>query len=222
LLVRPVVGQHYFVQARIAQTQGYNDLAIANYRRAMWWDRWFAEDINTYATIGDLQRQSNFAQGSPERHITQAMKFKEAGQFEPAIFELNQATNFGGELGRTARREAARTQLEFGLALYRAGAIGSAVVNWEQSLASNPGQIQVLVFLARGNYDLARYQEALQATNKVIDSVCLTTVLANAYSLGGDCYTKLGDDVSARRYYARSIRLDNDINLWAIAGLVGN
>jgi hypothetical protein len=222
LLVRPVVGQHYFVQARIAQTQGYNDLAIANYRRAIWWDRWVAEDINTYATIGDLQRQSNFAQGSPERHITQAMKFKEAGQFEPAIFELNQATNFGGELGRTARREAARTQLEFGLALYGAGAIGSAVVNWEQSLASNPGQIQVLVFLARGNYDLARYQEALQATNKVIDSVCLTTVLANAYSLGGDCYTKLGDDVSARGYYTRSIRLDNDINLWAIAGLAGN
>ena len=222
LLVRPVIGQHYFVQARIAQAEGDNELAIANYRKAIWWEKWFAEDINTYATIGDLQRQSNLAHGSPERHIKQAMMFKQVGQYEPAIFEINQAANVAGELGLTARREAAGTQLEFGLALYRAGGIGSAVVNWEQSLASNPGQIQVLVFLARGNYDLARYQEALQASNKVIESVCLTTVLANAYSLGGDCYTQLGDDVNARRYYTRSIRLDNDINLWAIAGLVGN
>ncbi len=222
LLIRPLIGQHYFVQARIAQAQGYNDLAIANYRRAMWWDRWFAEDINTYAIIGDLQRQSNLAQGSPERHIKQAMKFKQAGEYESAIFELEQATNFGGSLTVTARREAARTRLEFGLALYRAGAIGSAVINWQQSLAYNPVQVQALAFLARGDYDLARYEEALRANDKVIDSVGFSSVLANAYSLAGDCYTKLGDDDNARRYYTRSIKLDNDINLWATAGLVGN
>jgi len=222
LLVRPVIGQHYFVQARIAQAEGYNELAIANYRKAIWWQKWFAEDINTYATIGDLQRQSNLAHGSPERHIKQAMMFKQVGQYEPAIFEINQAANVAGELGLTARREAAGTQLEFGLALYRAGGIGSAVVNWEQSLANNPVQIQALVFLARGNYDLARYQEALQADKKVIDSVGLTSVLTNAYSLAGDCYTKLGDDDNARHYYTLSIKLDNDINFWATKGLVGN
>jgi hypothetical protein len=222
LLVRPLIGQHYFAQARITEAQGYNELAIANYRKAMWWDTWYAEDINTYALVGDLQRQSNLDQGSPERHIAKALYFQQAGQFESAIYELIQAANFGGSLAVTARHEAARTQLEFGLALYRAGAIGAAVVNWEQSLATNPVQIQVFVFLARGNYDLARYQEALQANKKVIDSVGLTSVLANAYSLAGDCYTKLGDDAYARRYYTRSIKLDNDLNLWATAGLVGN
>jgi tetratricopeptide (TPR) repeat protein len=222
LLVRPLIGQHYFVQARIAQAQGYNELAIANYKKAIWWEKWFAEDINTYATIGDLQRQSNLAQGSPERHIKQGLNFEQAGQFEPAIFELNQAANVRGELGLTARREAARAQLQFGLALYRAGAIGSAVVNWEESLAKNPVQIQPLVFLARGNYDVGRYQEALQANKKVIDSVGLTSVLVNAYSLAGDCYTKVGDDDDARHYYTLSIKLDNDINFWATTGLVGN
>jgi hypothetical protein len=222
LLIRPMIGQHYFVQARVAQAQGYNELAIANYTKAIWWDKWFAEDINTYATIGDLQRQSNLALGSPERRIRQAINYKQAGQFEPAIFELEQAANVGGELGLTARREAARVQLEFGLALYRAGAIGSAVVNWEQSLAKNPVQVQVLVFLASGKYDLARYQEALQADQKAIDSVGLTSVLVNTYSLAGDCYTRLGDDDNARRYYTLSIKLDNDINLWAITGLAGN
>ena len=113
-------------------------------------------------------------------------------------------------------------QLEFGLALYRAGAIGSAVVNWEQSLAKNPVQVQALVFLASSNYDLARYQEALQADKKAIDSVGLTSVLVNTYSLAGDCYTRLGDDDNARRYYGLSIKLDNDINLWAITGLAGD
>jgi hypothetical protein len=222
LLIRPLIGQHYFVQARVAQAQGYNELAIANYRKAIWWEKWFAEDINTYATIGDLQRQSNLAQGSPERRIRQALNFKQAGQFEAAIFELEQAANVAGELGLTARREAARMQLEFGLALYQAGAIGSAVVNWEQSLARNPVQVQALVFLASGNYDLARYQEALQADKKAIDSVGLISVLVNTYSLAGDCYTRLGDDDNARRYYSLSIKLDNDINLWAITGLAGD
>jgi Rapsyn N-terminal myristoylation and linker region len=222
LLIRPLIGQHYFVQARIAQAHGYNELAIANYRKAIWWEKWFAEDINTYATIGDLQRQSNLAQGSPERRIKQAINFKQAGQFEPAIFELEQAANVGGELGLTARREAARVQVEFGLALYRAGAIGSAVVNWEQSLAKNPVQVQLLVFLATAKYDLARYEEALQTDHKAIDSVGLTSVLVNTYSLAGDCYTRLDDDVNARQYYSKSIKLDNDINLWAITGLAGN
>ena len=222
LLIRPLIGQHYFIQARIAQAQGYNELAIAKYRKAIWWEKWFGEDINTYATIGDLQRQSNVAQGSPERRIRQALNFKQAGQFEPAIFELEQAADIAGELGLTARREAAAVQAQFGLALYRAGAIGSAVVNWEQSLVKNPVQVQVLVFLASGNYDIAHYQEALQAGKKAIDSVGLTSVLVNTYSLAGDCYTRLGDDDSARQYYSKSIKLDNDINLWAITGLAGN
>ena len=222
LLIRPLIGQHYFVQARIAQAQGYNELAIANYRKAIWWEKWFAEDITTYATIGDLQRQSNLAHGSPERRIKQARNFEQAGQFEPAIFELSQVTNIGGELGLTARREAAHVQADYGLALYRAGAIGSAVVNWEQSLANNPLEIQVLVFLARGNYDIARYQDALVADKKIIDSVGLISVLVNAYSLAGDCYTRLGDDDDARHYYSLSIKLDNDINFWATSGLVGN
>lgn len=222
LFVRPLTGQHYFVQARIDQAQGHNEQAITNYRKAMWWDRWSAEDINTYAIIGDLQRQSNIAPGSAERHIKQALMFKEAGQFESAIFELNQATQFGGFPGLTARRESARTHLEFGLALYRAGAIGAAVTNWQQSLAENPIQVQPLVYLARGNYELADYVKGLDAADEVVKAAGLNSVLANGYSLGGDCYTKLGDDDKARHYYARSVALDNFTNLWALSALAGD
>jgi tetratricopeptide (TPR) repeat protein len=222
LLIRPMIGQHYFVRARVAQAHGNNELAIADYRRAMWWDRWFAEDINTYAIIGDLQRQSNLAEGSPERHINRAFNLKQNDQYEPAIFELTQAANVGGSLAATVRREVARMKLDFGLALYRAGATGSAVINWEEALAEDPAQIQALVFIARGNYDLARYQEAVKADDKVIESAGLNSVVANAYSLAGDCYTRLGDDIKARYYYGHSIKLDKDINLWATAALTGN
>lgn len=222
LITRPLIGQHYFIRARAAQAQGRNEEAIADYKRAMWWDRWFDEDITTYAMIGDLQRQSNVAEGSPERHVKQAEVYKEAGQFEPAIFELSQAASSAGSIAVAARRDAARTRLLFGLALYRAGAVGGAITNWQQSLAENPLQIQGLLFLARGNYDLALYQPALDAANEAIKAAGLNSLLADAYSLAADCYTKLGQDADARRYYTRSIKLDNDINLWAATGLIGN
>jgi Tetratricopeptide repeat len=221
-LVRPLIGQNRFIQARIAQAQGENERAIARYRKAILWEKWFAEDINIYATIGDLQRQANLAQGSPERRVKRAIDFEQAGNFELALFELDQATSTDGKLGLTARRESARVQADYGLALYRAGAVGSAIVNWEQSLAKNAAQTHVLIFLARGNYDIAHYTEALDADKKVINSVGLISLLVNAYSLAGDCYTRIGDDDKARQYYTLSIRLDNDINFWATSGLVGN
>ncbi len=222
LLTRPLLGQYYFVRARIAQAQGQNQKAIVNYRKAINWDQWFADDVTSYAMIGDLQRQSNFAEGSPERHIRQAQILREAGQFEPAIFEYTQAASAGGSVALAARREAAETRLEFGLALYRAGAVGGAVTNWQRSLADNPAQLVGLVFLARGDYDLARYQAALDAANEVINAAGLNSIEANAYSLGGDCYTRLGRNADARRYYTKSIKLDNDINLWATAALAGD
>jgi tetratricopeptide (TPR) repeat protein len=96
------------------------------------------------------------------------------------------------------------------------------VTNWQHSLAENPVQLQALLFLGRGNYDLARYQAGLDAANDAIKATGLNSVLANAYSLAGDCYSKLGQDQEARRCYGRSIKMDNDVNLWAATGLIGN
>ena len=55
-LTPPVIGQHYFISACTAQARGNNEKAITHYRKAMWWDRWRRQDINIYATIGDLER----------------------------------------------------------------------------------------------------------------------------------------------------------------------
>jgi hypothetical protein len=45
--------------------------------------------------------------------------------------------------------------------------------------------------------------------------------VANAYSMIGDCYAKLGEDVLARRYYNLSVVADPIMNYWALTGLAG-
>ena len=55
ILVAPsLIGQHYFTSASMAKAQGDNQRAIADYRKAMRWDQWHAQNIDTYATIGEL------------------------------------------------------------------------------------------------------------------------------------------------------------------------
>jgi hypothetical protein len=46
-------------------------------------------------------------------------------------------------------------------------------------------------------------------------------MMADVYSLGGDCYSKLGRDVDARNYYSISYALDWIVNYWAISRLAG-
>ena len=103
---------------------------------------------------------------------------------------------------------------DWGLACYQAGAIGAAVANWQQALAedlkgrllkSQPSLLYVLPYLARGNYDLGRYEAGLEAAAKWVEiTVDHGSLQADAYWLGADCYAKLGRDAEARRYYSLS------------------
>jgi Tetratricopeptide repeat len=218
---RPLIAQHFFTRARKAQAQGHIEKAIADYQKTMRWDRWHEQGVDIYATIGELQRQSGMAEDSPERHINKAQQLKEAGQYEEAIFEFNRAADAGGELAAAARRESARTHVDLGLVLYSGGGIGAAVTNWQQALAEDPLRLYVLPYLARGNYDLGRYQAALATVDRMVRIGGDVSMLADAYSLGGDCYAKLGQDEDARRYYNSSLKLDAVINNWAATGLIG-
>ncbi len=246
LLTPPLIGQHYFTSACTAQAQGNNEKAITHYRKAMWWDRWRGQDINIYATIGDLEnamwwdrwrgqdiniyatigdleRLSGSGEDSPERHISRAREFKEAREYESAVFELSRAAAWGGAVALAARRESARTRVDFGIALYRGGSIGTAVTQWQQALAEDPMQQQSLSFLiARGNYDLGRYQASLDAVNGILKASGDKPMLANAYSIAGDCYMKLGRDIDARNSYNLALKADILVNFWAMSALTGD
>jgi tetratricopeptide (TPR) repeat protein len=222
VLTPPIIGAHYFSSGSIAKARGHNQEAIADYRKAMKWDAWHAQDIDLYAIIGELQKQSGIENNSPERHISRALELRTENKYEQAIFEFSQAAEAGGALAVAVRRESAQTRITLGLALYHAGGIGGAVTSWQLALADDPTQVYALPYLARGYFDLARYEAALQTVNRLVKIIAdHNSMLANAYSLGGDCYAKLGRDADARHYYNLSYAADPILNYWALTGLAG-
>jgi tetratricopeptide (TPR) repeat protein len=222
VLTPPAIGQHYFTDGILAATYGHNQEAIASFRKAMRWDRWHADDIDLYATIGHLQKQAGISSNSPERHIYRAVELRDASEYEPAIFEFSQAVEAGGASAAIAAREAAKTRMSLGIALYHSGGIGPAVTNWELALAEDPSLIYVLPYLARGYYEIGRYQSGIAAADRLASLIKEHSfALANAYSLAGDCYAKLGHDAEARRYYSLSLTADPILNYWALTGLAG-
>jgi tetratricopeptide (TPR) repeat protein len=223
LLTPSLIGQHHFTSARTAQARGNKEKAIAQYRKAIWWDRWRGQDINAYVTIGDLERLSGSGGESPEKHISKAEEFKWAREYDSAVFELNRAAASGGAVAIAARHECARIRVYFGIALYHGGGIGAAVTQWQQALVEEPVQEQGITFLiARGNYDLGRYQASLDVVKDVLRASDDRPIRANAYSLAGDCYAKLGRDVDARNSYTRSLKEDMLLNFWGMSRLTGN
>ena len=222
LSLPPLIGQHYFDQGSVARAAGLDEDAIAAYRKAMKWDSWHAEGIEVYNLIGQMERQAGIAEGSPERAINRAVDFQAVSQYEPAIFELEHAAEAGGAIGLAARHEAALTRVDLGLACYHGGAIGPAVTNWQLALAEDPFLVYALPYLGRANYDLGRYEAALDVVAKLIKiNADHDSLLANAYSLGADAYAKMGRDEDARHYYALSLTIDPVENHWALTGLVG-
>jgi len=222
VLTPAAIGQHYFSSGMLARTTGRNQEAIADFRKAMRWDAWHAEDIDLYGTIGQLQKQAGIDFESPERHINRALDFREASEFEPAIFEFSLASEGHTVLAATARREAVATRITLGIALYHDGGIGAAVKNWELALAEDPIQIYALPYLARGYYDLGRYQSGLETALRLAALIKdHLFAVANAYSMAADCYAKLGDDISARKYYNLSMLADPIMNYWSLTGLAG-
>lgn len=222
VLIPPAIGQYYFKSGSIAEALGHDQEAIAHYQKAARWDSWHAEDIDLYAAIGKLQKHAGISAGSPERRISRAVALVEDGQFEPAIFEFNQAAEAGGALGKTAKEEAAQILITLGIALYNDGGSGAAVTSWEQALAADPTQVYALLYLARGYYDIGRYEAAIATVNRLVKIISdHTSALGNAYSLAGDCYAKLGRISDARHYYNLSLSADSIENYWAMTGLIG-
>ncbi|MDQ3199158.1 MAG: hypothetical protein M3Q46_08250 [Verrucomicrobiota bacterium] len=222
VLIPPLIGQRFYTAGNLASAHGHNQEAIDNFRRAMYWDKWHAHDVDLYATIGRLQKQMGVTYNSPERYISRAVDLRAASEFEAAIFEFSKADQASPALAATARREVAVTRMSLGLALYRAGGIGSAVNNWELALAEDPSLIYVMPYLVRGYYDLGRYQAGIDTAQRLARLIRdHKYTLANVYSMAADCYAKLGMDAEARTYYRRSLMADPVLNYWALTGLAG-
>ena len=223
LLAPSLIGQHYFTRACTAQARGARENAITYYHRAMWFDRWRALDARTYAAIGELERLAGASKDSPEKHISKALELKEQTEYDLAVLELARAAAWDGTVASVARRESGRIRVAFGIALYRSGGIGAALTQWQQAILEDPIQQNGLTFLiARANYDVGRYETALDALKGVLRASGDKLVVANTYSLAGDCYARLGRDAEARQSYNLSLRWATFSNFWGMSGLTGN
>lgn len=217
LAIPSLIGQHYFHRGSRARAAGSNEQAIANYRKAMRWDPYYTTGIEIYNLIGQLERQAGLAEGSAERAVSRAVDLHAKRQYEQAILELQRAAQTSPALGGAVRHEAARIRADWGGACYRTGAVGAAVANWEQALAedskgrllkSQPSLLYVLPYLARGNYELGRYEAGLKAATQWAElTLDHGSLQADGYSLAADSCTKLGRDAEARRYYNLSRRV---------------
>jgi tetratricopeptide (TPR) repeat protein len=222
IVIPAAIGQYFYSRGILAKAEGRSQQAIADFRRAMRWDAWHAQDIYLYATIGRLQKEAGIASGSPERNVFRASDLLEANEYEQAIFELSKAADTPGALGVTARQEIAATRVAFGFALYRSGGIGGAVRNWELALAEDPTHIYALPYLARGYYDLGRYESGLAAAKRLAALIKdHKSAVADVYSIAGDCYARLGNFAEARRFYQLSLVADPILNYWALTRLAG-
>ncbi len=222
LLTPPAIGQRYHSKGVVAAAMGHNQEAIDNFHKAMRWDSWHSHSPLLYATVGQLQREAGVSYESPERHMNRAGELREANDYEGAIFEYSRAAEAGGAVAETAQREIAKMRMALGLALYREEGIGPAVASWELTLAEDPSFIYVLPYLTRGYYDLGRYQDGIDTGARLIKLIRgHNSVLADVYSMTGDCYAKLGQDIIARQYYRLSIVADPVLNYWALTGLAG-
>jgi hypothetical protein len=210
LALPPAIGQLYMNRGARARAAGDNKQAMISYRRALKWDRWYRSGIEVYRLIGQLEEKADLAEGSAERAITRAVELRAENQYEPAIMELQHAAEKSpAALAKTVRHEEARMQADWGLVCYQAGEIGPAVAYWKKAraedlrgrlLKSQPALLYVLPYLARGNFDLGRYQAGLYAAKEWIEiTVDHKSLRTAAYSLAADCKAKLNHNGEGRR-----------------------
>jgi tetratricopeptide (TPR) repeat protein len=204
------IGQYHYHRAALARNAGRNEEAIANYRKAMSWDRFYTGGVEVYTLIGEVESEAGLAQGSAERSVCHAMDLRAQDEFENAISELEQAARKNPALATPARHEASRIRAELALARYDAGALAEAVTLWEKALSedtkgrpikSQPSMSYVLPYLARANYELGRYEAGLDAATRWAEiTEDHGSLRAVAYQIASDCSSKLGREAEARHY----------------------
>ena len=105
ILIPPAIGQHYYKAGNLSATLGHNQEAIIDFRKAMRWDSWHAHDIDLYAAIGQMQKQTGSSFDSPERHIHRAVDLRDANEYEAAVFEFSRAVDAAGHWPRRPARK---------------------------------------------------------------------------------------------------------------------
>ena len=217
---RPLLAHVAVVRAQEAESKGDMGRAIQQYREAIRLDEWYAIHSNLYLRIGAI----DFASGrlnTVEYGMYHAELMLAENNSAAAIAEYQRLNGVPGAPAELIKRRTLQIWTSYGLRLYAAGAIGSAVTAWQSVLALDPNQWLAISCLSTAYFNTGRYQESIDLIQGLLKELADPGLRADLNSNLGDAYTRLGNYQQAHLAYRLSYTVDNVLNWRALMSLVG-
>ena len=216
---RPVYGETQIAAGTNAAARGNPEAAIRHFRRAIAVDKWNRLQSNVYSKIGALYEMQG-QRDKPEYHVFRALRYSENANIEQALFEWQQALqNAEPVLANVIRREIVSLTAVYGSQLYARGEIGEARKMFELAISMWPQQLSGYYLSGMCSFQLADYYAGIDRFKQALLHTGEPSLIADIRSCLGDCYFKVGDVETARRYYLGSVAADNEHNFRGLKSL---
>jgi hypothetical protein len=217
---RPIIGAVMVVRGHQAEAEGNPNLAIQRYRKAMRVDDWFAVHTDLYQRIGTID--ANFGRiDTLEYGVFTSERLFAEGNFAEAIEALQKVEPKAGKFAWVFRSREADMWVIFGKELYKKGAVAAAIPTWQHALAKNPFQWVAAFCLARGYFEVTRYQESIAVLQQMIKGIRDPFLRAGLDDDLGDDYMRLGDAEAAKLVYRHSYLIDYVLNWRGLSDPIG-
>ncbi|MBV8485172.1 MAG: tetratricopeptide repeat protein [Verrucomicrobia bacterium] len=216
---QPIYGELQVAAGSDAAAKGDLDAAIHHFRRAIAVDKWNRLQSGVYSRIGAVY-EAQGQRDKPEYHLYRALRYSQAANIEQALFEWQQALpQAEGALSDVIRREIVNLTMVYGAQLYTRGQMGDAKRMLEIATTVWPQQLSGYYLDGMCYFELADYYTAIGRFKEALLHTSEPSLIADIRSCLGDCYFKLGDVETARRYYLASIAADNEHNFRGLKSL---
>jgi tetratricopeptide (TPR) repeat protein len=141
--------------------------------------------------------------------------------FPGAIGEYQKLNGVPGAPAELIKRTMSEIWTTYGLRLYADGAIGSAIIAWQNVMALDPNNWLAISCLSTAYFNTGRYLESVELIERLLKDVADPGLRADLNSNLGDAYTRLGEYEKAKLAYRVSYAVDNILNWRALMSLVG-
>jgi tetratricopeptide (TPR) repeat protein len=227
MMYGPIAAQRALASATRADALGNSEKAIADYRRAMRLDGWWAENLALRVRIGEIETGLGRT-ATPESGIFRAEYMVgesqapgTIGQLPAAIQIYRELIKEDGSLRALAMARAAEIETDYGANLLNDGAFGAANEVWKSALVLDPQMWLAKYYLSRGYYFAGCYREAAATTRQALQVTADPRLLGDLYSNLGDALTRMGQLDDGHLAYAAAYKFDYMTNFRGIDSLVG-
>ena len=222
LLVPPWAANYYRDKGDKLLGQNLAGRALEYYGLARRFDSYMVYNPEFVIHLGEADYRLG-RQNTAEAHFYRGDQLSQSGKPQEAAFEIQKGMEAG--LSEQSRRMAGEyltgLYIVTGLGFFDGGEKQKSIFFFQKALDVHPVQIEAAYYIAKAQYDLGYYSDAVEANFKVLRWAKNPIILANANANLGDCYYKQGNILLARQYYGNSMKLDTFNNLRALKSLVG-